>query len=594
MVFSLRFKIIFITVVILIFSIAVTTLVNTYVFSQEQTDVLQSRTLIIGQGIKSQLDRLLELGIPLEELEGFDKQLQNAVNTYEDVTYAMIVNPDGKVLFHNDPSQQDQMITEVTVLEAVQREENVVQFYSDQTGQFYDVFIPIFDRSGTHGGAIRLGFPIELVTQKTNRLIIFSGAVALVSLGVAITVLIFALSAWVTNPLAKLLTAIQGIKSGEMKLAARVEINSRDEIGELATAFNTLASQLSHSIDTLEDQVRDRTTELALSMEVGQRAAAIRNLDELLPTITEYIRTQFNLYYTQVYFVDDLEQNLILRAGTGSVGQELVARRHQLPIGLGSIVGRVAAEGKSIVVADTQNSDIHKPNPLLPETRSELAIPLVVEGRVIGVLDMQADKSSTFTENNVTVFEAMATQLAISINSAQQWVLSQEAQHKAEEAVRQLTRQSWLERLASRREGLGFAYDLVDIAPVSAVDPETASDGKELVAPLVIQNESIGQLTVKVPPRRALSADAQGLVAAVAQQLAQKAENLRLFEQTQQRAAREQLARQITEKVRASRDIETALKIAAEELAKNLSVSRAVVDLRLASDDKPVGDTSRK
>ncbi|GIK38705.1 MAG: hypothetical protein BroJett011_25380 [Chloroflexota bacterium] len=594
MVFSLRFKIIFITVVILIFSIAVTTLVNTYVFSQEQTDALQSRTLIIGQGIKSQLDRLLELGIPLEELEGFDKQLQNAVNTYEDVTYAMIVNPDGKVLFHNDPSQQDQMITEVTVLGAVQREENVVQFYSDQTGQFYDVFIPIFDRSGTHGGAIRLGFPIELVTQKTNRLIIFSGAVALVSLGVAITVLIFALSAWVTNPLAKLLTAIQGIKSGEMKLAARVEINSRDEIGELATAFNTLASQLSHSIDTLEDQVRDRTTELALSMEVGQRAAAIRNLDELLPTITEYIRTQFNLYYTQVYFVDDLEQNLILRAGTGSVGQELVARRHQLPIGLGSIVGRVAAEGKSIVVADTQNSDIHKPNPLLPETRSELAIPLVVEGRVIGVLDMQADKTGTFTENNVTVFEAMATQLAISINSAQQWVLSQEAQHKAEEAVRQLTRQSWLERLASRREGLGFAYDLVDIAPVSAVDPETASDGKELVAPLVIQNESIGQLTVKVPPRRALSADTQGLVAAVAQQLAQKAENLRLFEQTQQRAAREQLARQITEKVRASRDIETALKIAAEELAKNLSVSRAVVDLRLASDDKPVGDTSRK
>lgn len=399
---------------------------------------------------------------------------------------------------------------------------------------------------------------------------------------------------WVVlGPVQQLAEAAREVGLGNLD----VEIDPTEMEGELkalAEAFNQMTAQLRRSIGSLEDQVRDRTAELALSMEVGQRAAAIRSLDELLPTITEYIRTQFNLYYTQVYFVDDFGQNLILKAGTGSVGQELIARRHQLPIGLGSIVGRVAAEGKPIVVADTQNSDIHKPNPLLPETRSELAIPLVVEGRVIGVLDMQADKASTFTENNVTVFEAMATQLAIAINSAQQWVLAQEAQHKAEEAVRQLTRQSWLERLASRREDLGFVYNLVEVGPVPAADPETASDGKELVAPLVVQNEPIGQLTVKVPPRRVLSEDAQALVAAVAQQLGQKAENLRLFEQTQQRAAREQLARQITEKVRASRDIESALKTAAEELAKSLSVARAVVDLRLPSDDKPVDDTSRK
>jgi GAF domain-containing protein len=235
-------------------------------------------------------------------------------------------------------------------------------------------------------------------------------------------------------------------------------------------------------------------------------------------------------------------------------------------------------------VSDTQNSDIHKANPLLPETRSELAIPLIVEDRVIGVLDMQADKANTFTENNKTVYEAMATQLAISINSAQQWTVAQEAQRKTEELVKQLTRQSWRERLASRRESLGFAYDLSAVAPLSNMNPEPANGGTKLAVPVVVQNEPIGQLAVNVPPQRALSPDEENLLAAVAQQLAQKAENLRLFEQTQQRAAREQIARQIADKVRASRDIESALKTAAEELAKNLGVARAVVDLKIDLD----------
>lgn len=406
------------------------------------------------------------------------------------------------------------------------------------------------------------------------------GAVTVTTLVVA-GILGFLIVRQIVRPIQAMATAAQAVSAGD--LARQVKVAGQDELSILAKAFNQMTSQLGDLIGSLEDQVRERLTELTLSMQVGQRASAIRELDELLPAITEFIRVQFSLYYTQVYFVDDLGQNLVLKAGTGTVGQELIARRHSLPVGLGSIVGRVAAEGKSIVVPDTQNSDIHKANPLLPETRSELAIPLVVEGRVIGVLDMQAEKVNTFTENNVTVFEAMATQLAISINSAQQWVLAQEAQHKAEEAVRQLTRQSWAEQLASRRESLSFSYDLSTIVPLAPTELEAANDGTKQAVLVVVQNEAIGQLAVNVPAKRALSPDEQDLLTAVAQQLGQKAENLRLFEQTQQRAAREQLARQITDKVRASRDIDTALKTAAEELSKALGTARAVVDLKVAS-----------
>jgi GAF domain-containing protein/HAMP domain-containing protein len=386
-------------------------------------------------------------------------------------------------------------------------------------------------------------------------------------------------------PLHNLTATVSRIAGGETRLQAAVEGSA--EVVQLAEAFNGMTSQLHFLLSSLEEQVQERTAELALSMEVGQRALAMRSLDELLPTITEFIRDRFDLYYTHVYFIDDIGENLVIRAGTGEVGRQLLARRHTLPVGAGSIVGQVAASGQSIVVTNTETSDIHKPNPLLPDTRSELAVPLVVEGQVIGVLDMQSDRAHTFTQENLTVFEAMATQLAISIDSARQWTLSQEAQRRAEEAVRQLTRETWTERLSHDRKGVGFVYDLATITPVSPREPATEATG--FSAPLVVQSQQIGRLAVAAPPNQSWTEDEQNLIDAVAEQLAQKAENLRLFEQTQDRATREHIARQIADRVRASRDIETALKTAAEELSKALGTSRAVIDLDVALSDEGNG-----
>lgn len=384
------------------------------------------------------------------------------------------------------------------------------------------------------------------------------------------------------TPLQHMVTATETIAAGD--LDSRVAVTSRDEIGHLAIAFNKMTDQLRQLIGSLEDQVHERTAELSLSMEVGQKAVAIRSLEELLPTITEFIRDKFDLYYTHVYSVDDIGENLVIQAGTGDVGRELLAQRHSLPIGPGSIVGRVAASGEPVLVSDTETSDVHKPNPLLPDTRSELAVPLIVEGQVIGVLDMQSERVNTFTEENLTVFEAMATQLAISIDSARQWSAAQEAQRKSEEAVRQLSRESWAEKLAREKRELGYIYDLSTVKPISESNGETAGGG--VSAPLVVQNQPIGRLAVNKPPNRPWTSDEQELLSAVAQQLAQKAESLRLFEQSQERATREQIARQITDKIRASRDIEAALKTAAEELSKALSTSKAVVDLKVSETEQ--------
>jgi GAF domain-containing protein len=218
-----------------------------------------------------------------------------------------------------------------------------------------------------------------------------------------------------------------------------------------------------------------------------------------------------------------------------------------------------------------------------------VAVPLIVEGHVIGVLDMQSDQVGTFTEHNLTVFEAMATQLSISIDSARQWSLAQEAQQKSVETLRQFTREAWAEKLTREKRDFGFAYDLASIRPLKS---KRKNGG--VAVPVRVQTEEIGYISVEKPAERPWSTEEQLLMEAVAQQLGQKAENLRLFEQTQQRAAREQVARQISDKIRASRDIDTALRTAAEELSRALGAAKAVVDLKMSPESGPEEDDASR
>lgn len=412
--------------------------------------------------------------------------------------------------------------------------------------------------------------------------------VALVALGVG---------QFLARPIVRLTDVAQRVTAGDLE--ARAAVESQDEIGQLAAAFNQMTAQLRHFIGTLEEQVRDRTAELSLSVQVGQRSATIRDLDTLLPTIIEFIRDRFALYYVHVYFVDDVHQKLVIKAGTGVVGEELMARQHSLPVGPGSIVGQVAATGQAIVVPDTQTSPVFKPNPLLPETRSELAVPLIVEGQVMGVLDMQSDRVNTFTEQNLTVFEAMAAQLSSSIDSAQQWSSAREAQQKMEDALRQLTREAWAERLNQNKQGvLGYAYNLATVRQLDQLEVgseveashatlETKVADGGAVVPVKVQDRAIGQLTVTLPHGKQLSPDEQALLEVVTEQLAQTAENLRLFGETQAQADGERTLREIAEKMRSATSLERLIKIATEELGQRLSAEYARIDMGMEAQPIP-------
>ncbi|MBE7530346.1 MAG: GAF domain-containing protein [Ardenticatenaceae bacterium] len=183
-------------------------------------------------------------------------------------------------------------------------------------------------------------------------------------------------------------------------------------------ALKTANQQLQELSHSLEERVRERTTDLMLATEVGQVIAQIQDLDDLLQQAVTLIRERFDLYYTQIYLTDETGQWLRLRAGTGTVGKTLLVQGHRLPVDEHSINGRAATHAQAVIVPDTQTSDFFRPNPALPNTRSEMAIPLITGDRVVGVLDVQSSQANSLNEAALPVFQTLTAQLAVAIQNA--------------------------------------------------------------------------------------------------------------------------------------------------------------------------------
>ena len=193
----------------------------------------------------------------------------------------------------------------------------------------------------------------------------------------------------------------------------------RDRTEKLRQAeLNKTNAELLALSGSLEGRVQERTQDLALATEIGRIVSQIRDLDQLLSEAVQLIRERFDLYYTQIYLIDHDRNLLVLRAGTGSVGEQLLSQQHKLDMDESSINGRAISRKKPVIVADTEASDFFKPNPALPDTRSEMAVPLIVQDEVVGVIDLQSRRQHRLSEGNVPAFEILAGQLAIAIQNA--------------------------------------------------------------------------------------------------------------------------------------------------------------------------------
>ena len=326
----------------------------------------------------------------------------------------------------------------------------------------------------------------------------------------------------------------------------------------LNLAFNSLQATIRRAVNSEQQQAQaNRALEesnrslaesihaLGLAAEVSYDISQVRDLDAMLKKTVESIRSQFDLYYAQVYLLDETERFLVLKAGSGAVGDQLLARGHRLPLTLASINGTAALEKRSVLVEDTTSSPIFRPNPLLPDTRSEASIPLLVADKLVGVINLQSKQLGGLSTIMLPAIQTLAGQIAVAIENNALLARMEETRLEVEARARQLTRAGWGEFLdgIERSERVGYVYENDKLAPAPAgiaLAPDTLAPEHELSVPIQVSGESIGAFRFQI--EREWTNEEVAIAHTVANQVAQQLENIRLLTQAEQYRARAELA----------------------------------------------------
>ena len=369
----------------------------------------------------------------------------------------------------------------------------------------------------------------------------------------------------VSDPIKELINTFIKIEQGD--LASRAPVSATDELGIVTMHFNRMVSQLEGLQNTLEQQVSERTKQLTATNEVGRVAASSLDPDELLSRVIKLFPEQFGYYYAAIYLVDPTEKWAELREATGDAGHVLKHNHHRLEVAGRNMVGTAIRERSARIAQIASQEKQRFENPLLPYTRSEIALPLLVGDRVLGALDVQSTKEADFGPELIETMQNMAGQVAIALENAR---LYQEAQRVIKEmraVQQQYLQEGW--------SGYSAQHDELEYR----VGDEGLETSKQMEVPISLRDQILGQIMLEGNDE--WTQDQRSLVDAVATQAAIALENARLVSESRQVAVRERMLAEINSKIWSAATIDGVLQTVVKELGRRMNASHVTVELKL-------------
>ena len=378
-------------------------------------------------------------------------------------------------------------------------------------------------------------------------------------------VLAYFISRTVSVPLKDLIESFKAVEAGD--LSQRATITATDEIAEVTMHFNRMVASLEELQGSLEKQVQERTRLLKATNDIAKVSSSILDPEELLARVINLFTEQFNYYYAAIYLLDPGEKWAELKEATGEAGKVLKQNRHRLELSGKSMVATCIRERMPRIAQNTSEEKQRLENPLLPYTRSELALPLIAGDRVLGALNVQSTKAADFGTQVIETMQNMVGQVAIALENAH---LFQETRQRIKE-MRAIQQQYLL-------EGWG-SLSLNKTELEYSVGESNEANSQKIVAAINLRDQIIGQIALEGTSD--WSSDQKNLIDAVAGQAAIALENARLVNESRQIAVRERMLAEISSKIWSSNTIEAVLQTAVRELGRRLDASSATIKLDL-------------
>jgi GAF domain-containing protein len=319
--------------------------------------------------------------------------------------------------------------------------------------------------------------------------------------------------------------------------------------------------------EELESRVDQRTSQLQAVIEIGRAANASLDPEELIERIVNLITDRLGYYYTALFLVDASGNWAELKNATGAAGRILLQNRHRLEIGSKSMVGTAISMRKPRVALDVGDEAVRFNNPLLPETHSEIALPLIAGDQVLGALDVQSTQVAAFGPQDIETLQGMANQVAIGLENARLYQQAQQNIVEMSAVYRQYLSENW--SAISKRERLEYEVGLTE-----------PQEGNNVInIPLSLRETAIGNIVIE--SEGALSSEEQSIIEAIATQAALALENARLLDETQQVALRERTTAEITGKIWSATSLDAILQTAVKELGQALNATEGIIELKV-------------